>query len=77
MFVRFYHEKKKFDDLKKLYLSILDLDGNNTTALNDLGYLNLIVGNIDEGRKLFEKVLNIDDKHIKAYKNYFLVTKIR
>ncbi len=71
-----YHEKKKFDDLKKLYLSILDLDSNNTTALNDLGYLNLIVGNIDEGRKLFEKVLNIDDKHIKAYKNYFLVTKI-
>ena len=44
--------------------------------MNDLGYLNLILGNVDEGRKLFEKVINIDDKHIRAFKNYFLITKV-
>ncbi len=71
-----YNEEKKFDDLKNVLLSILKFDENNTTALNDLGYLNLIIGNIDEGRKLFEKVLDIDDKHIRAFKNYFLITKV-
>ena len=71
-----YNEEKKFDDLKNVLLSVLSLDKNNTTALNDLGYLNLILGRIDEGRKLFEKVLDIDDKHIRAFKNYFLITKI-
>ena len=71
-----YNEEKRFDDIKKILEDVLDFDQNNTTALNDLGYLNLILGNIDEGRKLFEKVLNIDDKHIRAFKNYFLITKV-
>ena len=72
-----YSEEKKFDDLKKVLQDVLKFDENNTTALNDLGYLNLILGNVDEGRKLFEKVINIDDKHIRAFKNYFLITKIK
>ncbi len=71
-----YSEEKNFDDLKKVLLDVLKFDANNTTALNDLGYLNLILGNVDEGRKLFEKVINIDDKHIRAFKNYFLITKV-
>ncbi len=71
-----YSEEKNFDDLKKVLLDVLKFDENNTTALNDLGYLNLILGNVDEGRKLFEKVINIDDKHIRAFKNYFLITKV-
>ncbi len=71
-----YNEEKKFEELKKVLKKVLNLDENNTTALNDLGYLNLILGNIDEGRRLFEKVLNIDDKHIRAFKNYFLITKV-
>lgn len=71
-----YNEEKKFDELKKVLQAVLNFDENNTTALNDLGYLNLILGNIDEGRKLFEKVLNIDDKHVRAFKNYFLITKV-
>ena len=71
-----YNEEKKFDDLKKVLKNVLTLDKSNTTALNDLGYLNLILGNIDEARKLFEKVLNLDDKHIRAFKNYFLITKV-
>ena len=25
---------------------------------------------------MFEKVLNIDDKHVRAFKNYFLITKV-
>ena len=41
-----------------------------------MGYLNLIIGNIEEGRKQFQKVLDIDDKQIRAYKNYFLITKV-
>ena len=71
-----YSEEKNFDDLKKVLQDVLKFDENNTTALNDLGYLNLILGNVDEGRKLFEKVINIDDKHIRAFKNYFLITKV-
>ena len=71
-----YSEEKNFDDLKKVLQEVLKFDENNTTALNDLGYLNLILGNIDEGRKLFERVINIDDKHIRAFKNYFLITKV-
>ena len=71
-----YNEEKNFDDLKKVLQEVLKIDEKNTTALNDLGYLNLILGNVDEGRKLFEKVINIDDKHIRAFKNYFLITKI-
>ena len=71
-----YSEKKNFDDLKKVLQDVLKFDENNTTALNDLGYLNLILGNVDEGRKLFERVINIDDKHIRAFKNYFLITKV-
>ena len=71
-----YNEEKKFEDLKKVLNNVLTLDKSNTTALNDLGYLNLILGNIDEARKFFEKVLNIDDKHIRAFKNYFLITKV-
>ena len=71
-----YNEIKDYDNLKKILNDILKLDNNNTTALNDLGYLNLILGNFEEGRKLFEKVLNIDDKHIRAFKNYFLITKV-
>ena len=47
-----YNEEKKFNDLKQVLQNVLDLDKNNTTALNDLGYLNLILGNIDEGRKV-------------------------
>ena len=69
-------KKKNFDDLKKVLQDVLKFDENNTTALNDLGYLNLILGNVDEGRKLFERVINIDDKHIRAFKNYFLITKV-
>ena len=72
-----YNEEKNFDDLKKVLQEVLKIDEKNTTALNDLGYLNLILGNVDEGRKLFEKVINIDDKHIRAFKNYFLITKIK
>ena len=71
-----YHEEKRFDDVIKVYKEVLKLDKNNTTALNDLGYLNLMLGNLDEGRKLFEKVISIDEKHIRAFKNYFLVTKV-
>ena len=71
-----YNEEKKFEDLKKVLNNVLTLDKSNTTALNDLGYLNLILGNIDEARKFFEKVLNIDGKHIRAFKNYFLITKV-
>ena len=71
-----YNEEKKFDNLKNILLRILKFDKNNTTALNDLGYLNLIIGNIEEGRKQFQKVLDLDDKHIRAYKNYFLITKV-
>jgi len=71
-----YSEEKNFDDLKKVLQEVLKFDENNTTALNDLGYLNLIIGNIDDGRKLFEKVIDIDDKHIRAFKNYFLITKV-
>ncbi len=71
-----YSEEKNFDDLKKVLQNVLKFDENNTTALNDLGYLNLILGNVDEGRKLFEKVINIDDTHIRAFKNYFLITKV-
>ena len=72
-----YSEDKNFYDLKKVLQEILKLDEKNTTALNDLGYVNLILGNIDEGRKLFERVISIDDKHIRAFKNYFLITKIK
>ena len=71
-----YSEEKNFDELKKVLQDVLKFDENNTSALNDLGYLNLILGNVDEGRKLFEKVINIDDKHIRAFKNYFLITKV-
>ena len=71
-----YNEEKNFDDLKKVLQEVLKIDEKNTTALNDLGYLNLILGNVDEGRKLFEKVINIDGKHIRAFKNYFLITKV-
>ena len=65
-----YSEEKKFDDLKKVLQDVLKFDENNTTALNDLGYLNLILGNVDEGRKLFEKVINIDAvsyTHLRAH----------
>ena len=44
--------------------------------MNDLGYLNLILGNIEEGRQLFEKVMYRLSKHIRALKNYFLITKV-
>ncbi len=71
-----YNENKDYGNLKKILHDVLKLDENNTTALNDLGYLNLILGNIEEGRKLFEKVINIDEKHIRALKNYFLITKV-
>ena len=71
-----YHEEKKFDELKNVYQEVLNIDANNTTALNDLGYLNLMLGNIDEGRKLFERVIDIDENHIRAFKNYFLITKV-
>ena len=27
-------------------------------------------------KKTFEKVISIDDKHIRAFKNYFLITKV-
>ncbi len=71
-----YSEEKNFYDLKRVLQDVLKFDENNTTALNDLGYLNLILGKVDEGRKLFERVINIDDKHIRAFKNYFLITKV-
>ena len=71
-----YSEEKNFVDLKKVLQDIIKLDENNTTALNDLGYLNLILGNEIEARKLFEKVINIDDKHVRAFKNYFLITRV-
>ncbi len=71
-----YSDEKKFDELKKILKEILKQDDKNTTALNDLGYLNLILGKVDEGRKLFERVIDIDDKHIRAFKNYFLITKV-
>ncbi len=70
-----YSEEKNFNELKKVLQDILKFDENNTTALNDLGYLNIILGNVDEARNLFERVINIDDNYIRAYKNYFLVTK--
>ena len=50
-----YNEEKDFENLKKVLLDILKLDESNTTALNDLGYLNLILGNEEEGRKLLKK----------------------
>lgn len=71
-----YSEEKNFVHLKKVLQDVLKLDENNTTALNDLGYLNLILGNEVEARKLFEKVINIDDKHVRAFKNYFLITRV-
>ncbi len=71
-----FSEEKNFYDLKRVLQDVLKFDENNTTALNDLGYLNLILGKVDEGRKLFERVINIDDKHIRAFKNYFLITKV-
>ncbi len=71
-----FSEEKNFEDLKKILQEVLKLDEKNTTALNDLGYLNLILGNIDEGRRLFKKVIEIDNKHIRAFKNYFLITKV-
>jgi len=43
-------KNRKVENLKKI-------DENNTTALNDLGYLNLILGNVDEGRKLLNEFM--------------------
>ena len=71
-----YHEEKKFDEVKKVYEKVLTLDNNNTTALNDLGHLNLILGNKIEAKKLFEKVIKLDEQHVRAFKNYFLITKV-
>ena len=59
-----------------MYENVLTLDNNNTTALNDLGHLNLILGNKIEAKKLFEKVIKLDEQHVRAFKNYFLITKV-
>lgn len=56
-------------ELEEQLASCLDHPATRPEALNHLGVLNALLGNIDTARTLFEEILNIDPKHHRARTN--------
>ena len=71
-----YQENNKFEDLILIYKKLLNFDKNHVKTLYNLGTAYLFLGNIIEGKKYFEKVLDLDQYNIPSFRNYVNITKI-
>ncbi len=69
-------EKKKYKDLILTYQQILKLDKENIKTIYNLGSAYLFLGDISKACEYFQKVIDIDHKHLPSYRNYISVTKI-
>ncbi len=73
---RIYQENNKFEDLILVYKKLLNFDKNHIKTLYNLGSAHLFLGNITEGKKYFEKVLELDEYNVPSFRNYVNITKI-
>ena len=69
-------EKKKYKDLISTYQELLKLDKENIKTIYNLGSAYLFLGDTSKACEYFEKVIDIDHKHLPSYRNYISVTKI-
>ena len=71
-----YQENNRFEDLILIYKKLLNFDKYHLKTLYNLGTAYLFLGNIIEGKKYFEKVLELDQNNIPSFRNYVNITKI-
>ncbi|MDZ7814569.1 MAG: tetratricopeptide repeat protein [Planctomycetota bacterium] len=58
-----YLKKNKFNNARKAFEALLQLDDSNTHALNCLGYISAVTGNTQQAEKYFKTTLNIDKRN--------------
>ena len=71
-----YQENNKFEDLILIYKKLLNFDKDHLKTLYNLGTTYLFLGNIVEGKKYFQKVLELDHNNIPSFRNYVNITTI-
>lgn len=62
-----YKTENKFDEAKRCYLKILEIDQRNEIAWYQKGLLLQVQGYLDDAVKAFAEVLTINPHHFKAY----------
>jgi len=66
-----YDQLRRFDLADKAYKQVLALDGNNATVLNNMGYSQLLRGNLKAARHYLLKAYELDPK------NPYIVSNLR
>ena len=68
-----YFELNKFEKSIEFYKTSLKLDPKSTDVMNNLGHVQLTIGNILSAKSLYLKIINIDKYNIRAYYGLYSV----
>ena len=67
------HINKKFNEAKILYNQILEIKPNHTNALNNLGELYRVTGELQKAKDCYEKAIKFNPNLASAYNNLGLI----
>ena len=71
-----YRSEKKFEKAIDNYKKVLELNPQFVESMNNIGSINLILGNFKEGIKYFKEAIKIDKFNSESYYNYISAKKI-